>query len=139
MPVMTWPWQLNLIRLFDFYLALIFVISTVARIRQYRAILALVRRVPGRWPRLFNLVKQNRIIFLTRGTFLPALLALGLVIINTLACRLVWDHAHLTLTHLFELWPAIPVVGLLGAAMVGMDVYATWTVGEVDRGQMEKY
>jgi hypothetical protein len=136
---MAWLWQLNLIRFFDFYLALIFLLSSAVRVRQYRAILALVRRVPGRWPLLFNLVRQHRTVFLTWGTLSPALLALGLAVVHTLACHLIWEHANLTLARLVELWPAVPVVGLLGAAMVGMDLYATWNVGEVDRALLEKY
>ena len=68
---MDWFFSLKLIRLFDFYLALAFLVSTVVRIRQYRTILRVVRAVPSRWPRLFVLVRQYRHLFLTWGTVLP--------------------------------------------------------------------
>ena len=44
--------DLNLIRCFDWYLMLIFVAGTALRVRQYRALLALIWLFPGRWPRL---------------------------------------------------------------------------------------
>src|SRR5262245_38787058 len=87
-------YALNLIHLFDFYLMLLFLISCYVRIRQYSAVVALVRAVPGRWPRLFQLVKQHRTVFLTWTTVLPAILALGLSLIHMLLCRLVWPQAN---------------------------------------------
>jgi hypothetical protein len=136
---MSWLLTLNLIRFFDFYLALIFAVSTYLRVRQYTAILALVGRFPGRWPRLLALVKGHGNLFLTWGTVLPLLLSLGLLLLNLLASRLVWHQASLTVEDLLELWLAWPVVLASGAAMVAFDAYGTWDVGEVDRGQMEKY
>jgi hypothetical protein len=136
---MAWLANLNLIRLFDFYLALVFLASIVLRVRQYEAIVRLVTAVPGRWPRLFELVKKHRTIFLTRATLLPAVLALLLMGAQILASRFIWPDARLTAGHLVETWPAIPVVALLGAAMIGFDVYATWSVAEVNRTEIEGY
>ena len=66
----------NLIRLFDFYLAAMFVIGTYRRIELYRAFAGLALSMPGRWPRLFQLVRQHRTVFLTWNTILPSALAL---------------------------------------------------------------
>jgi hypothetical protein len=131
--------DLNLIHLFDFYLAMLFLVSTYLRVRQYEAVVRLVRAVPERWPKLFQLVKDHHTVFLTWATVLPALLALGLSVIHMLACRLVWPHAQLTLRQLGDLWLAVPWVSLFGVAMLVFDAYATWTVGDVDRGLLEKY
>src|SRR5437773_8310538 len=141
---MDWFWRLNLIHLFDFYLALAFVLGTWTRVRQYRAVLGLVRRFPGRWPRLFDLVRQHGNIFLTWSTARPAVLALALMLIQTLASRLLWPDAGrppygLTVGRLAEHPWAVPVVTVLGAAMLAMDVYGIVVVGEVDRPEMEKY
>src|SRR5438128_11987276 len=125
---MTGLADLNLIRFFDFYLALAFLVSTALRIHQYEAIIRLVRGVPGRWPRLFSLVRQHHTILLTWTTALPALLALGLSLIHMLACRLVWPHANLTLSQLTQFGLAVPFVLLCGAAMLGVDLYATFRV-----------
>jgi hypothetical protein len=114
-------------------------VSSYLRISQYRAILALVRAVPGRWPRLFELVKQHGMIFLTWPTVLPAVLACLLSIVHMLACRLIWPQANLTLAGLVTHGAALVVVATLGIGMFAVDWYATFTVGEVDRAQMEKY
>jgi hypothetical protein len=136
---MSWLLDLRLIPLFNFYLALFFVISTVLRLRQYKTFLALLRSMPGRWPRLFELVKQHKHIFVTWGTVLPLALMLSLFLINWLASTLLWPHAALTVRQLLGLWLALPVVALSGAAMVAFDVYGALRVGTVDRAQLEKY
>jgi hypothetical protein len=136
---MSWLLTLNLIRSFDVYLALIFVISTCLRVRQYTTVLALVRRFPGRWPRLLALVRGHGNLFLTWGTVLPLVLSLGLLLLNLVASRLVWHQASLTVADLLEMPLAWPLVLVAGAAMVAFDAYGTWDVGEVDRAEMEKY
>lgn len=136
---MAWLWDLNLIRFFDFYLALAFLLSTAMRISQYRVVIGLIRGLPGRWPRLFALVKQHQGIFLTWANMVPALVALALSLIHMLACRVVWPHANLTLGQLSYCWAALPFVALFGLAMLGLDAYGIWNVGELNRGEMEKY
>jgi hypothetical protein len=131
--------DLRLIPLFNFYLAVFFVIGTVLRLRQYKTFLVLIRTMPGRWPRLFELVKQHKYIFVTWGTVLPLALMLSLFLINWLASSLVWPYAHLTIRDLLGVWPALPVVALSGAGMVAFDVYGAMRVGNVDRAQLEKY
>jgi hypothetical protein len=131
--------DLKLISFFNFYLALNFVIGTAIRFRQYRAIAGLVRSMPGRWPRLLQLLRQHGNIFLTWGTVLPLLLLLGLLLANTLASHLLWPQAYFTMSHLVGLWPALPVVLVCGLAMVGLDVYGHLSVAELDRAELEKY
>lgn len=130
---------LNLIHLFDFYLMLLFLISCYVRARQYSAVVTLVRAVPGRWPKLFELVRQHQTIFLTWNTVLPAALALGVSLIHMLLCRLVWPQANLTVAELGAYWGAIPVVLLCGATMLAVDLYATFVYGEIDRRMLEGY
>ncbi len=132
-------WQLNLIHLFDFYLAVIFLCGTALRVHQYRHILALVRAVPGRWPRLFQLVKRHSTVFLTWATVLPAVLAFSLSAVHMLACRLVWPQATLTVADVVQFRPALPVIALLGLAMLAVDGYAMFNFGEINREQLQKY
>jgi hypothetical protein len=132
-------WHWNLIHLFNFYLAVAFLVSTTLRVNQYWAIISLVRAVPGRWPRLFDLVKKHVTIFMTWTTVLPALLAFGLLAANMLASRLVWRDADLTPARLAGHWQALPALLLLGAAMLGVDLYATFWFGQVDRELMQQY
>lgn len=136
---MQWLWNLNLIHFFNFYLGLAFLAGTYLRVTQYRAVVALARSVPGRWPRLFQLVTRHGRVFLTWATILPAVLAFALFAINLLASRLVWPQVDLTLAELFERVTVVPVVLVLGLAMLGVDGYATFRVGEIDRRLMEQY
>jgi hypothetical protein len=131
--------NLNLIHLFDFYLAVAFLLSTALRVSQYRAILALIKAVPGRWPNLFRLVKAHSTIFLTWTTLLSGFLALGISILHMFACRLVWPQATVTVGDVGMHWEAVAAVGLLGLAMFGVDGYGTFRVGEMDHYQMQKY
>ncbi len=136
--------DLNLIRLFDFYLATTFLLSTAARVRQYAAVLGVVRSAPARWPRLLTLMKQHRGIFLTWETVAPAVLALVLMAAQMLASRLLWPQAGLppgglSLGRLFEHPLALPFVGPFGLGMLAVDVYFILVVEEVDRPEIEKY
>jgi hypothetical protein len=136
---MSAVWNWDLIHLFNFYLALVFLLSFVFRIRQYEAIVRLARALPDRWPRLLGLIKQHRTIFLSFGSLLPALVALGLCLLNMLACRLVWPHAQLTIRQLVEVLPALPFVVLAGLIMLAVDIYATAWVTDINRAEVEKY
>ena len=137
---MDWLYNLRLIRLFDFYLALAFLVSTVARVRQYRTILHVVRAVPSRWPRLFQLVRQYRHLFLTWGTILPLALSLGLWVGHTLFLRLVLPAGDdLTVGRLLGLWVALPVVIVTGLAMLLFDLYGAFNVAVIDQAELEKY
>src|SRR5262249_20378965 len=68
---MSWLSELRLIPLFSVYLVVVFALSTGVRLRQYGAVLSLVRRMPERWPNLLRLVRQHLHLFLTWGTVLP--------------------------------------------------------------------
>jgi hypothetical protein len=137
---MSWLSDLHLFRTFEMYLSLLFLISTYLRIRQYQVVVGLVRGFSGRWPRLFDVVKQHGGIFLTWGTVFPLGITLALLLTQLLARRLLWPGADsFTVADLPDVGLAIPVVLVFGLAMVAFDGWATWTVGELDRAEMEKY
>jgi hypothetical protein len=136
--------NLNLILLFDFYLAITFMLSVGLRVRQYRAMLGIVGAVPGRWPRLFDLIKQHKQLFITWSTLAPLLLALSLMAVQMLASRFLFPEASmppfgLTVGRLAQHAFFAILIGLLGAVMLACDVYCTFVVGEVDRPGTEKY
>src|SRR5262249_8163391 len=140
-PLMDWLYSLKLIRLFDFYLALAFLLSTVVRIRQYQTILRVVRAVPSRWPRLFALVRQYRHLFLTWGTILPLAATLARWVGHTLFRRTVLSATDddLTLGRLLQLWAAWPFVLVSGVAMLGFDLYGAFNVAVIEQEELEKY
>ena len=67
----------NLINFLDFYFSFLFFVGTYRRLQQYYSIGRLIYASPTRWPRLLTLLKDYRMLLLTWGTVLPALLALG--------------------------------------------------------------
>jgi hypothetical protein len=136
---MSWLLQLKLIPLFNFYLALTLFASTALRMRQYWAVIHLVRTFGGRWPRLLKLVSAHRSVLITWGTVLPLVVSLGMLVIQMLASRLVFPQAHLAVDQLLDSWVACSVVAVCGAAMVAFDVWGIFDVGEVDRRELEKY
>jgi hypothetical protein len=115
-----------------------FFIGLYCRVGQYREVMRLAL-AGGRWPRLLDLVKHHRTIFMTWATFLPALLTLALAILQIAASRKLWPEAELTLGDLEQHWAALLFIVPLGLAMVGVDVYCAVKVGTFDRVEMEKY
>lgn len=137
--------HLNLIKFLDFYFAFIFFIGTLRRWGQYQSVGRLVLSMPQRWPRLLQLVRDHRMIFVTWQNVAPALMALLLSLVQLFASRFVWPEAGepepngLTVGRLLEYWPVLIVAGPLALAMLGMDLYGLYLVGQVDRPLMEKY
>ncbi len=137
-------WHLNLILFLDFYFAWMFFASLYRRFRQYQTIGRLVYAGPGRWPKLLELIRKHRTIFVTWKTMAPALLALALWIVQLLASRLLFPDAAapprgLELHVLFEHWLTLLYLVPLAVAMLAFDLWGLIVVGEVDRTEMEKY
>jgi hypothetical protein len=129
----------NLINLFGFYLAAMFLLGTLRRLSQYRAIGGIMMAMPGRWPRLLKEMKEHRAIFLTWSTCRPAALALALCIVHVVASRAVWPHAHLTVKSLFGSWAIPPLILATLVPMLAVDIYFLFRVGRIDRAETEKY
>ncbi len=137
---MAWLLELRLIRFFGFYLAVMFLLSTWVRLRQYATIVRLVRSMPNRWPLLLQLLKQHIHIFLTWGTVLPLVLLLTVFALNLIASKWLWPQAdEFTLAQLMPLYPLWPVVFALGAAMTAFDIWGVVRVAPIDQAEMEKY
>lgn len=135
--------DLNLIHFLDFYFMLLFFVGTYRRFRQYSEIGRFVLATPRRWPNVLKLASEHRMVFLTWGTVLPALLALGLMLAQLVASRFVWPEAGrppegLTVGRLLEHWPALFAVVPLGVAMVAFDGYSLFLVGTFRREEIEK-
>lgn len=137
---MAWLLELRLIRFFGFYLAVMLLLSTWVRLRQYGTVLRLVRGMPNRWPLLLQLVKQHVHIFLTWGAVLPLVLLLALFALNYVASQWLWPRADdFALAQLLPLYPLWPVVLFSGLAMLAFDIWGVVEVTPVDRTEMEKY
>ncbi len=134
---MTWLTTINLINAFNYYLILTFVVGTVLRVRNYRAISGLVYRFSGRWPKLRVLVGTHRAILLRWPIVLPVLLTLALTLANAWASRFLWVEARVTLG---DLWsrPLILVAVLLAGGLMGfLDFRSVFLFGRFDRAAVE--
>jgi hypothetical protein len=76
---------------------------------------------------------------LTWNTFLPALVALVLSVIQMVLSRLVFPGAELTFTGLAQLYIAWPILLVLGGAMIAFDMWGILEVSTVDQAEVAKY
>jgi hypothetical protein len=130
---------LNLIRLFDFYLAFMFVVSVVRRKEVYWNAVRLLVTVRGRWPRLVQRLAEHRSLLLNWSFFRPAALALALTIVQLICSRVIWPQAVLLGSGIREEWWKLAVLVVPLAAMLAVDAYFVIRVGRFDHAETVKY
>ena len=129
----------NLIRLFDFYLALMFLLGLSRRYPLYWNTFRLLISVRGRWPKLLERMKQNQNAILTAQVIRPLAIAGALMIVQFLCSRLIFPEAQLQVGEVFE-HPASVFLLLLGVLpMFAVDLYFLIYVGRFNRDEAEKY
>lgn len=129
----------NLIRVFDFYLALMFVIGFLRRYPIYFDALRIVFAVRGRWPKLMERLKQHHGVLVTREVLRPLAVALGLTAIQIICSRVIWPEAALTIGELVETPWRLAALIASTVPMLAVDLYFVISVGRFDRGETEKY
>lgn len=129
----------NLIHVFDFYLALMFVISLVRRWEVYWDAVRLAVVVRGRWPRLMSRLADHGSLLLNWEFFRPAVLALGLMLIQMICSRMIWPTATLTGPDVRDDWWVLPVLLVAVLPMLAVDVYFVISVGTFDHAETVKY
>lgn len=133
------PPPLNLIRVFDFYVTLMFVISLVRRWDVYVNAVRLLISVRGRWPKLISRLSEHSSLILNRAFFRPALLALGLTVTQLLASRIIFPQAVLLGEQLQAEWWWVPLIFLPLVPMLLVDIYFVVRVGKFDHDETVKY
>src|SRR5438477_4004214 len=126
---------LNLIRIFDFYLTVMFVLSFVRRWNVYVDAVRLLIAVRGRWPKLIQRLGEHKSLILNWSFFRPAILALGLTVTQLIASRVIWPHAVITGPQLQEQWWWIPVILVPLVPMLAVDLYFIIRIGKFDHGE----
>jgi hypothetical protein len=129
----------NLIRLFDFYLALMFLISLVRRWAVYVNALRILVAVRGRWPRLIERLSEHKSLILNWSFFRPAVIALFLMVVQLIASRVLWPQAVLTGDDVRREWWLVPAILLPLVPMLLVDLYFIFRVGKFDHGETVKY
>ena len=135
----TDPPPLNLIRVFDFYVTLMFVISLVRRWDVYVNAMRLLISVRGRWPKLISRLSEHRSLILNRAFFRPALLALGLTATQLVASRVIFPQAELSGEQLRAEWWWVPLILVPLVPMLLVDIYFVVRVGKFDHDETVKY
>lgn len=130
---------MNLLRLFEFYLAAMFVISTVRRAGLYRSMVRLTVSLFRRYQRLFDVLREEGRMLVTWSAGLPLVLTLVLWAMQATLTRLIFPHAELLLTELGGRWWFVPALGLSVIGMLIVDVYFVISIGDIDVVQAEKY
>src|SRR5262245_18060488 len=129
----------NLIRIFDFYLALMFVVSFLRRWSVYLNAVRILIAVRGRWPKLIQRLAEHKSLILNWEFFHPALVALVLMVVQLIASRLLWPQAVLTDPQLPTEWWLVPVILVPLVPMLLVDLYFILRVGRFDHGETVKY
>lgn len=130
---------LNLIRIFDFYLALMFLISLIRRWAVYVNALRLLIAVRGRWPKLIQRLSDHKSVILNWSFFRPAAIALFLMLVQLIASRILWPQAVLTGPELQKTWWLVPIILVPLIPMLLVDLYFIFRVGKFDHGETVKY
>lgn len=129
----------NLLRLFDFYLAVMLLLGVYRRRAVYRDVLFLVFGFAlRRWPRLLARFAQHRRELLRGPMLRPLVFAIMLMAAQMLASRVLFPQATVTLRELLEPWWHLAVVIVAAIPMVGVDLYFIIRVGTFDHGETVK-
>ncbi len=130
--------HLNLIHFLDFYLVFFFVLSTARYFKLYWAICRIAFSVPGRWPKLLELIREHSTILMSWSTLLPGALALLLSLMQVVASRVVWTNADLTAGDLAAHWAFLFLIVPAALVMFAVDVYSVVLPMPLDRPAIEQ-
>jgi len=137
---MTHLHDLNLIRLFDFYLALMLLVGFYRRFSVYRDVVFLLFAfVIRRWPRLLSRLVRHRGEVMNWSTLGPLAVALALMTLQMIASRLVFPQATITLRDLLDPGWQLPLVIITIVPMLAVDFYFIIRVGRFDHSETVKY
>ena len=137
MPNETPP--LNLIRLFDFYVTLMFLISFLRRWDVYWNAIRLGIAVRGRWPKLINRLGEHKSLILNWSFFRPAILAAFVTFVQLICSRLLFPKAVLTEPQLQQEWWLVLIILVPMIPMLCVDLYFILRVGRFDHNETVKY
>ncbi len=132
--------ELNLIRLFTFYLALMLVIGLYRRRKVYRDVVLLLGGFfLRRWPRLLGRMNRHRREIVNWPTLGPLVLALGLMGLQMTASRILFPKATITIRDLSHPWWQWVLTIVAAVPMIAVDFYFILRVGRFDHMETVKY
>ena len=131
--------QANLIRVFDFYLAAMFVLSLSRRYMVYWDTVQLAYRLKSRYPKLVAKLNSHRGVFLSVDVIRPTAIAFALMLTQFLLSRVVYPRATITVGGITEVWWRVLSLACSTAPMVAVDCYFLVRVAKIDRAAAEGY
>ncbi len=129
----------NVIRVFDFYLAAMFVLSLARRYTVYWDTLALLAALHGRWPKLVRRMKEHHGVLVTGDVLRPLAVAAALTVGQMVCSRVIFPTAALTVGEICSTWWMAVLVLVAALPMLAVDVYFLVRVGTFDRRETVKY
>ncbi len=130
---------INLIRLFDFYLAVMLLLSFARRYTVYWDTIRVLLAVRGRWPKLLDRMKQHHGVLVTAEVIRPLAVAIALTLVQMICSRLIWPTATLAGSEVLGYWWKCTILVVAIAPMVAVDVYFLIRVGRFNRSETEMY
>lgn len=130
--------DLNLIRLFDFYLVLLFVIGVLRRWGMYKDIFFLSGAAVFRQPNLIKRLSANKDVLMNWQTLLPISLAVLLMVVQFVMSRLIWPEATISIKDCWHKPWTVLLLTLLYLPMFAVDLYFLFRVSRIDRGEAVK-
>jgi hypothetical protein len=130
---------LNLIRIFDFYLVLMFLLSFVRRWDVYWNAVRLLVSVRGRWPKLLDRLADHKSLLLNWSFFRPAILAFVLSVVQLVCSRWIFPQAVITGPQLQQEWWLVLIILVPLVPMLAVDLYFIIRVGRFDHDETVKY
>jgi len=128
---------INLIRVFDFYVTVMFLISLLRRWDVYLDAIKLLVGVRGRWPKLMGRLREHQSLLLNWSFFRPAILALLLTVAQLVVSRVIYPQAVVTFAILDAWWWYAAIIVTM-VPMVAVDLYFLIYVAKFDRDAAEK-
>lgn len=128
---------INLIRVFDFYVTVMFLISLLRRWDVYLDAIKLLVGVRGRWPKLMGRLREHQSLLLNWSFFRPAILALALTVLQLVVSRVIYPQAVVTFA-ILDAWWWYAAIFVTMVPMVAVDLYFIIRVAKFDRDAAEK-
>lgn len=129
----------NLIRIFDFYLAAMFVLSLSRRYAVYWDTVNLVLRLRARYPKLVAKLNAHRGVFLSADVLRPVAVAFALMLTQMLISRVLYPSATITVGGVAGVWWRVAALACSILPMVAVDTYFLVRVARFDRVAAEEY
>lgn len=131
------PAKLNLLRLFEHYLLIVFLLSLAVRYQQYRSYLGFLWAVPEKWPSMYALIRKHTRVLLTWTMLIPAGIAFAIYAVHYVSLRWVWRESNVDLAQLSGHWEAALPLLLLGMAMLAFDLRSLLATSRVEFAEIE--